>query len=187
MSNEKSKNLEQLKGTVKLTKPTRLWFLGRGFKQVPPELIDGKILWAHPDGYFVNQYGRKLVHSFAASYKKQVWRSSNGIAGTRYPYMSHFGNKACHILICSTFHGPRPEGYQCDHLNGNILDYSAVNLEWVTPKENYRRAKILRALRKAGRDPKTIPYDELRAIIKGYDVFSPERAMQRSIDLHFEF
>ena len=166
---------------------SRLWFLGRGFKQVPPELIGGKILWAHPDGYFVNQYGKRLADNFPASYKKQGWRSSNGISGSQYPCMSHFGNKHCHFLICSTFHGPRPEGYQCDHLNGNILDYSAANLEWVTPKENMRRAKLMRALRKAGRDPKTIPYDELRAILKGYDVMSPERAMQRSIDLHFEF
>ena len=161
--------------------PTRLWFLGRGFKQVPPDIIDGKILWAHPDGYFVSQYGERLKPMFAPS---ALIRRPN--MHGRYPAMRHFGAKLCHFLICTTFHGPRPEGYQCDHLNGNILDYSAANLEWVTPKENIRRAKILRALRKAGRDPKTIPYDELRAIMKGYDVISPERAMQRSIDLHFE-
>ena len=181
MSNEKSNFLEQLKGTVKLTKPTRLWFLGRGFKQVPPELIDGKILWAHPDGYFVNQFGKKIKHMYSPAMQTSVCTH-----GGAYPIMRNFGAKACHVLICTTFHGPRPEGYQCDHLNGDILDYSAANLEWVTPKENVRRAKILRALRKAGRDPKTIPYDELRAIMKGYDVMSPERAMQRSIDLHFE-
>lgn len=88
--------------------------------------------------------------------------------------------------MCSTFHGPRPDGYQCDHLNGNILDYSAANLEWVTPKENYRRAKILRALRKAGRDPKTIPYDELRAIMKSYNVFDPDQNMLRDMTRHCE-
>ncbi len=187
MNNEKSKNLEQLKGTSKLPQPTRLWFLGRGFKQVPPELIDGKILWAHPDGYFVNRYGHRLKHCFSPCCSERGRLSHNGVRGNLYPVMRQFGAKVCHILICTTFHGPRPEGYQCDHLNGNILDYSAVNLEWVTPKENIRRAKILRALRKAGRDPKTIPYDELRAIIKHYDVISPERAMQRSIDLHYEF
>ena len=175
------------KGTVKLTQPTRLWFLGRGFKQVPPDIIDGKILWAHPDGYFVNQYGRRLLHNFSPARREPGHKAHNGLRGNLYPSMRQFGGKNCHILICSTFHGPRPEGYHCDHLNGNILDYSAANLEWVTPKENYRRAKILRALRKAGRDPKTIPYDELRAIMKGYDVLSPERAMQRSIDLHYEF
>ena len=92
--------------------------------------------------------------------------------------MRHFGNKNCHFLICTTFHGPRPEGYQCDHLNGDILDYSAANLEWVTPKENIRRAKILRALRKAGRDPKTIPYDELRAIMNHYEFVNPSKIKQ---------
>ncbi len=132
--------------------PTRLWFLGRGFKQVPPELIDGKILWAHPDGYFTSQYGQRLKHNLSQS---ALIRRPN-MHGA-YPIMRDFGAKNCHFLMCSTFHGPRPAGYQCDHLNGNILDYSAANLEWVTPKENIRRAKILRALRKAGRDPKTIP------------------------------
>lgn len=174
------------KGTVKLTKPTRLWFLGRGFKQVPPELIDGKILWAHPDGYFLSQYGKRVLHSFPPAMREPGRKAHNGLRGNLYPRMRNFGGKTCHSLICSTFHGPRPEGYQSDHLNGDILDYSAANLEWVTPKENVRRAKILRALRKAGRDPKTIPYDELRAIMKGYDVLSPDRAMQRSIDLHLE-
>ena len=51
------------KGTVKLTPPTRLWFLGRGFKQVPPDIIGGKILWAHPDGYFVSRYGNRVLHN----------------------------------------------------------------------------------------------------------------------------
>ena len=77
--------------------------------------------------------------------------------------------------MCATFHGPRPEGYQCDHLNGNKFDYSAANLEWVTPAENIRRAKILRALRAIGRDPKLIPYDELRAIMNHYEFVNPSK------------
>jgi hypothetical protein len=39
---------------------------------------------------------------------------------------------------------------QIDHLNGNILDYRARNLEMVTPRENIRRSMRLRALRKMG-------------------------------------
>ena len=39
---------------------------------------------------------------------------------------------------------------QIDHLNGNVLDYRARNLEQVTPSENIRRSMRLRALRKMG-------------------------------------
>ena len=152
-----------------------MWFLGRGCKQVPPELINGKILFAHPDGYFVNQHGTRLKHTYNPAMREPGRKSHNGVRGNLYPKMRQFGNKNCHILICSTFHGPRPEGYQCDHLNGNVLDYSAANLEWVTPAENYRRAKILRALRAIGRDPKLIPYDELRAIMNHYEFVNPSK------------
>jgi hypothetical protein len=39
-------------------------------------------------------------------------------------------------LICLTFHGPRPEGHEAAHLNGNSLDNRASNLAWKTRVEN---------------------------------------------------
>ena len=149
-----------------------MWFLGRGYRPVPPELIDGKILFAHPDGYFVSQYGQKIKHNYCPAMGKRRPNMHGA-----YPIMRQFSHKACHFLMCATFHGPRPDGYQCDHLNGNVLDYSAANLEWVTPAENIRRAKILRALRAIGRDPKLIPYDELRAIMNHYEFVNPSKIM----------
>lgn len=41
-----------------------------------------------------------------------------------------------HHLICEAFHGPRPDGFQCSHLNGVPTDNRAVNLRWVTAAEN---------------------------------------------------
>jgi hypothetical protein len=68
--------------------------------------------------------------------------------------MTNFkGSPDCHILICTAFHGPRPDGYQCDHINGIPTDNRACNLQWVTPAENIRRAKLLRELRKRGLHP----------------------------------
>ena len=63
--------------------------------------------------------------------------------------MRHFGSKSCHSLMCIAFHGPRPAGYECDHLNGVITDYRPSNLQWVTPAENRHRMPYLRVLREA--------------------------------------
>lgn len=41
-----------------------------------------------------------------------------------------------HILVCETFHGPRPPGKQVAHRNGNCQDNRASNLSWKTPREN---------------------------------------------------
>ncbi len=48
-------------------------------------------------------------------------------------------SKTVHRLVCAAFHGA-PDGRQADHLNGVKADNRSSNLEWVTPKENTRRA-----------------------------------------------
>ncbi len=97
------------------------------------------------------------LHEVKPSYspvRRKKWRSSNGISGTQYPIMRHFGCINCHILMALTWLGQRPTyevkqdatgitvqiKAQIDHLNGNILDFSADNLQYVTPAENRRRA-----------------------------------------------
>jgi hypothetical protein len=90
-------------------------------------------------------------------------RSKSG-KGSPYPRMFHFGNLHCHKLVCTAFHGERPEGYECDHINGSNLDWSADNLRWVTTAENIRCACYLKRLRKHGIDPKRIRYSLLLAL-----------------------
>ena len=41
-----------------------------------------------------------------------------------------------HVIVCETFHGPRPAGKQVAHENGNVADCRAANLSWKTPVEN---------------------------------------------------
>jgi hypothetical protein len=41
-----------------------------------------------------------------------------------------------HSAVCQAFHGPRPNGLQAAHLDGNNRNNRADNLAWVTPREN---------------------------------------------------
>jgi hypothetical protein len=84
--------------------------------------------------------------------------------GSRYVQMRNFGALYCHILVCTAFHGECPEGYECDHINGSKLDWSADNLRWVTRAENYRCSRYLKRLRKHGIDPKRLRYSLLLAL-----------------------
>ena len=89
-------------------------------------------------------------------------------AGGNYdcPTMGAFNHLLSHKLVCTAFHGQRPDGYECDHLNGNHLDWTADNLQWVTPEENRRRAKCASRLRKIGISPKLLTYYQLQSIYK---------------------
>ena len=78
------------------------------------------------------------------------------------------------MLMALTWIGPRPDGMVIDHLNGDILDWSADNLEYVTPAENNKRAKLLRVLRSIGRDPKQMSREELLSIFSKYTFTNPQ-------------
>lgn len=62
--------------------------------------------------------------------------NSNGYqriaVGSRKRRVRHF----VHVIVCETFHGPRPDGHEAAHLNGDHTDCRAVNLAWKTPAEN---------------------------------------------------
>ena len=78
------------------------------------------------------------------------------------------------MLMALTWIGPRPESYEVDHINGDMLDWSTDNLEYVTPKENIKRAKLLRVLRSIGRDPKQMSREELLSIFSKYTFTNPQ-------------
>lgn len=61
--------------------------------------------------------------------------------GSHYPYypMMVGGAKRgyyIHNLVLEAFVGPRPDGMQCNHKDGNKLNNHVDNLEWVTHKNN---------------------------------------------------
>ena len=146
---------------------TRLWFLAKGCHQVPPDFIDEKILWGHPDGYFLGALGQKLLHTYSPSQRaKQTER------GYRAPYMRQFGSKRCHLLMALAHYGERsifigkngkPYVGEIHHLINDPLDYRPANLLcWLdrpTHREADRRRRILE--RKIG-DLHQLDYATLR-------------------------
>ena len=70
--------------------------------------------------------------------------------------MGNYGCKHCHQCVAYAWHGARPKGKVCDHLNTDKLNWTADNLQWVTVEENRRRERIARRMRKSGLDPKRL-------------------------------
>lgn len=56
-----------------------------------------------------------------------------------YQLSYRYKNILAHHAVLSAWVCPRPEGMECDHINGDSLDNRLCNLEWVTHQENMRR------------------------------------------------
>ena len=135
---------------------------------------DGRFFSVHnavltDQGWLLNE----VKYNFSPCDRTPGRKCHNGERGNLYPFMRGYGSARCHILIALTWIGPRPlytdskgelRPMEVDHLNGDIMDWSADNLQYVTAKENRRRASILRALRQQGIDPTTLTRSQLLQI-----------------------
>ncbi len=114
-------------------------------------------LYCSEDGRFFSvtrRSIRQIKHHFTPYDRTPGRGCHNGKRGNMYPKMRDFSNRLCHHLIYETWVGPRTPGMEIDHLNGDVLDYRASNLEMVTPSENIRRAKYLAIMREYEFDPR---------------------------------
>ena len=151
---------------------------------------------------YVTASGRAFSHVRAKDKKTGVMRwiyreqalvtltpgklSVNANRKQRYYVMPHHGDIYLHIAVCLAWNGPRPEGYECDHLNGIVSDNRASNLQWVTPAENRKRARLLRVLRSIGREPREMSREELLNIFKRYEFEDPAKRMEYEMSHHCE-
>ena len=72
-------------------------------------------------------------------------RISKPIVSTNYPrvFLSQNNKRTehtMHTLVLTAFVGPRPEGKECNHKDGNKLNNCADNLEWISHLENMTHA-----------------------------------------------
>jgi len=137
---------------------SRLYFLSKGCKQVPLDLIGGKVLWANPDeGYFMSAYGVKQIPTFPPCMRKKGSKANNGKRGLLHPNLRNFGNKKAHRIMfatfadepCPIFFDSKGNPYKgiVHHVIENPNDVRMDNLMgWLTYKQHAVADKRRRAL-----------------------------------------
>ena len=120
---------------------------GSELRLLPLHRTGGKPLYVSNDGRCFSYYRcvLRLVKPQADTSKTNRF---NGRRKQKYLRMTRYGNILVHIAVAIAWIGPKPaDGYVIDHLNGITTDNRMSNLQWVTPAENRRRARILRSRR----------------------------------------
>ena len=81
-----------------------------------------------------------------------------------------------HHLVLEAFVCPKPEGFECAHLDGDITNNRLDNLEWVTHKENEGHKRIHGTL-PCGEKATCVKLteDQVREIRKLYGKFSHQQ------------
>jgi len=106
-------------------------------------------------------------------------RTRNGCPiGHCYPHFQYRGvNYYAHKVMALSWIGARPQGWQIDHLNGDICNWTITNIRIVTEAENNRCAVILRARRfiaaqdhDPAKHPANMRPEELLALFNNYNV-----------------
>jgi hypothetical protein len=100
-----------------------------------PEQEKWRPVAGFPD-YMVSDRGRVLSN---VGSKPRVLVGSMATNGYRKVLLTRDRqsfNRSVHTLVAEAFHGPRPEGLVCRHLDGDRLNNASSNLTWGTYSEN---------------------------------------------------
>lgn len=101
------------------------------------------------DGYRVSDLGNVMSLNYARSgVAKQLKPLCFGKEGNIYPRVNLRGHKHIHSLVMLAFHGPRPAGFEVNHINGDKNDNRLTNLEYCSSSDN-----VLHAYRRGLKNP----------------------------------
>ena len=139
------------------TKPTRLWFLGKGYTPIDPTLVHGRVFYIRVKGMEVsilNHLGQKASIRLRPNEKGSI-----NARNTKFYYYLQFKVNGRHydipisLLVMATFNHQVPDRSKkqvIDHIDGNTLNNNPRNLRIVTRPINDRDGGFLRKLRNRG-------------------------------------
>ena len=122
-------------------------------KQVPPEIIDGKIYYADSDGNIRNAKGKILKPLFAPS----DYISRPNMHGAYPRVVINKKSRNVHSLVCTAFWGLPLPNHVCHHLDGNKFNNRPANLIWLHRSVHPKYDRLVRqGIIFQHRDPLTI-------------------------------
>lgn len=95
--------------------------------------------------YAINEFGTVLSICKTTKTATLAWsearertpaRNRDGYYQVMLRHAGHVRNILVHVLVLEVFIGPRPEGMQCRHIDGNPANNHVSNLAWGTGHEN---------------------------------------------------
>jgi hypothetical protein len=92
------------------------------------------------EGYDVSDHGQ--VRSYHRPGRGTTLRTEPVLlslindAGRRVVSLGRGNRRFVHHLVLEAFVGPHPDGYECDHADGDPSNNHVTNLRWVTHPEN---------------------------------------------------
>ena len=129
-----------------------------GFNWEPVPDLDGEV-WRESSlakGRLISNYGR--LKSSVSGNAMYVGKLIKGVID-RCGYIRHRNGKGgvfAHVLMAHEFIGPKPEGYECNHKDGNKLNNHVSNIEYLTRKD-HRKHSVVNDL---------VPYGERHGMVK---------------------
>lgn len=79
---------------------------------------------------------RSLPRPNTAGGLRRLHQNSSGYLTVRLHANGVSRTHRVNVLICEAFHGPRPEGQVCRHLDDNKLNNTPANLAWGSKSDN---------------------------------------------------
>lgn len=137
--------------------------------------VDFREIPGYP-GYFASNDGR--IWSDRRGSRRELAKYVEEINGYRREKTNLYGRPGAKVatLVCEAFYGPRPDGCEVAHLNGDSLDNRAENLAWKTTAENHAD-KVLHgtAIRGARHKLAKLTDDDVHEIRRLAEARTPQR------------